>query len=60
MGRLIPAGTGISKYRSAKLTIEEPEEILEPPMVEEIEEIEEIEAKEGLVEDASGSVEETE
>jgi DNA-directed RNA polymerase subunit beta' len=26
MGRLIPAGTGVSKYRSAKLLIEEPEE----------------------------------
>jgi DNA-directed RNA polymerase subunit beta' len=37
MGRLIPAGTGISKYRSAKLLIEEPEEVLEPPM-EDIEE----------------------
>ncbi|APG44781.1 DNA-directed RNA polymerase subunit beta' [Syntrophotalea acetylenica] len=30
MGRLIPAGTGISKYRSARLLIEEPEEIEEP------------------------------
>ncbi|MCP3178474.1 MAG: DNA-directed RNA polymerase subunit beta' [Desulfuromonadales bacterium] len=29
MGRLIPAGTGISKYRSAKLNIEEPEEVPE-------------------------------
>ena len=29
MGRLIPAGTGISKYRSAKLNIEEPEEVVE-------------------------------
>ncbi len=35
MGRLIPAGTGISKYRSAKLAIEEPEEVLEVPMDEE-------------------------
>ena len=26
MGRLIPAGTGVTKYRSAKLLIEEPEE----------------------------------
>jgi DNA-directed RNA polymerase subunit beta' len=33
MGRLIPAGTGISKYRSAKLLIEEPEELPEPPMI---------------------------
>ncbi|PLX82104.1 MAG: DNA-directed RNA polymerase subunit beta' [Desulfuromonas sp.] len=30
MGRLIPAGTGISKYRGAKLLIEEPEELPEP------------------------------
>ena len=30
MGRLIPAGTGISKYRSVRLLIEEPEEIDEP------------------------------
>ncbi|BCA80470.1 DNA-directed RNA polymerase subunit beta' [Desulfuromonas sp. AOP6] len=29
MGRLIPAGTGISKYRSAKLNIEEPQEVIE-------------------------------
>ena len=29
MGRLIPAGTGVSKYRGAKLLIEEPEEKLE-------------------------------
>jgi DNA-directed RNA polymerase subunit beta' len=36
MGRLIPAGTGISKYRSAKLMIEDPEEQLPPP--EEIDE----------------------
>jgi DNA-directed RNA polymerase subunit beta' len=36
MGRLIPAGTGISKYRSARLLIEEPEEVLEQP-IEEIE-----------------------
>jgi DNA-directed RNA polymerase subunit beta' len=35
MGRLIPAGTGVSKYRSAKLLIEEPEELPEPPFVEE-------------------------
>jgi len=31
MGRLIPAGTGIAKYRSAKLLIEEPEEVMEEP-----------------------------
>jgi DNA-directed RNA polymerase subunit beta' len=36
MGRLIPAGTGISKYRSAKLLIEDPEEQL--PLPEEIDE----------------------
>ncbi|MEJ2202362.1 MAG: hypothetical protein P8X63_15305 [Desulfuromonadaceae bacterium] len=29
MGRLIPAGTGVSKYRSAKLFIEEPVEVVE-------------------------------
>jgi len=29
MGRLIPAGTGISKYRSVQLLIEEPEEVFE-------------------------------
>ena len=29
MGRLIPAGTGISKYRSAQLLIEDPEELPE-------------------------------
>ncbi|APG27703.1 DNA-directed RNA polymerase subunit beta' [Syntrophotalea acetylenivorans] len=54
MGRLIPAGTGISKYRSAKLAIEEPEEILEPPLVEEEEGLE------GQVEDAGGNTEEAE
>jgi DNA-directed RNA polymerase subunit beta' len=36
MGRLIPAGTGISKYRSAKLLIEDPVEQL--PVLEEIDE----------------------
>ncbi|PLX73376.1 MAG: DNA-directed RNA polymerase subunit beta', partial [Desulfuromonas sp.] len=36
MGRLIPAGTGVAKYRSAKLMIEDPEEKL--PVVEEIDE----------------------
>ncbi|NIN61518.1 MAG: hypothetical protein GTN55_03870, partial [Gammaproteobacteria bacterium] len=36
MGRLIPAGTGVSKYRSATLLIEEPEEKLPEP--EEIDE----------------------
>jgi DNA-directed RNA polymerase subunit beta' len=36
MGRLIPAGTGISKYRSARLLIEDPEEQL--PLPEEIDE----------------------
>ncbi len=36
MGRLIPAGTGVIKYRSAKLLIEDPEERL--PVVEEIDE----------------------
>ena len=36
MGRLIPAGTGVSKYRSATLLIEDPEERLPEP--EEIDE----------------------
>ncbi len=36
MGRLIPAGTGVSRYRGAKLLIEEPEEVTEePPFLEE-------------------------
>jgi DNA-directed RNA polymerase subunit beta' len=36
MGRLIPAGTGVSRYRGAKLLIEEPEELTEePPFLEE-------------------------
>ncbi len=38
MGRLIPAGTGVSKYRSAKLMIEEPEEVVESPVEEVIDE----------------------
>jgi DNA-directed RNA polymerase subunit beta' len=36
MGRLIPAGTGVSKYRSAQLLIEDPQERL--PEIEEIDE----------------------
>ncbi len=36
MGRLIPAGTGVSKYRSATLLIEDPEDQLPP--IEEIDE----------------------
>ena len=32
MGRLIPAGTGVSKYRGVKLFIEEPEEVMEAPL----------------------------
>ncbi|MBW2475730.1 MAG: DNA-directed RNA polymerase subunit beta' [Deltaproteobacteria bacterium] len=39
MGRLIPAGTGVSKYRSAKLLIEDPEDQLPP--IEEIDESDE-------------------
>jgi DNA-directed RNA polymerase subunit beta' len=36
MGRLIPAGTGVSRYRGVKLLIEEPEEVAEePPFLEE-------------------------
>jgi len=34
MGRLIPAGTGVGKYRGSKLLIEEPEELPEPPLTE--------------------------
>jgi DNA-directed RNA polymerase subunit beta' len=41
MGRLIPAGTGVSKYRSAKLLIEEPEEKPEPPVILDEEDIDE-------------------
>jgi DNA-directed RNA polymerase subunit beta' len=52
MGRLIPAGTGISKYRSAKLLIEEPEEVLEPP-------IEDIEEEYGELLEEAGSSEES-
>jgi len=33
MGRLIPAGTGVMKYRSAQLMIEDPEEVMEEPEV---------------------------
>ena len=42
MGRLIPAGTGVSKYRSVQLQIEDPEETL-PPIEEIDEEAEELE-----------------
>jgi DNA-directed RNA polymerase subunit beta' len=41
MGRLIPAGTGVSKYRSATLLIEEPEEKPEPPVILDEEDIDE-------------------
>jgi len=34
MGRLIPAGTGVGKYRSAQLLIEDPVELPEPPLSE--------------------------
>jgi len=34
MGRLIPAGTGIVKYRSAKLLVPEPEQLAEQSVVE--------------------------
>jgi DNA-directed RNA polymerase subunit beta' len=48
MGRLIPAGTGISKYRGVKLLIEEPEELPEPlPEEEEIDDSEVGELEEG-------------
>jgi DNA-directed RNA polymerase subunit beta' len=42
MGRLIPAGTGVAKYRSSKLLIEEPEE------VEEVFELDEVGEEEPL------------
>jgi DNA-directed RNA polymerase subunit beta' len=48
MGRLIPAGTGVSKYRGAKLLIEEPEELPEPMPAED--EIDESEAAEETAE----------
>jgi DNA-directed RNA polymerase subunit beta' len=38
MGRLIPAGTGIVKYRSAQLLTPEPEEVVVPASVEDVEE----------------------
>ncbi len=48
MGRLIPAGTGVSKYRGVKLLIEEPEELPEPlPEEEEIDDSEVGELEEG-------------
>ena len=50
MGRLIPAGTGVSKYRGAKLLIEEPEELPEPSILEEDEDYED----EAVVEMAEG------
>ena len=53
-GRLIPAGTGISKYRSVKLAIEEPEEVLEPPLVDDEEYYEEV------PEESDGAAEESE
>ena len=47
MGRLVPAGTGVSKYRGAKLLIEEPEELPEPPEEEIFEDyVEEVEVPE--------------
>ena len=42
MGRLIPAGTGVSKYRSAKLFIEEPVEVVETYQEEVIDDDEEL------------------
>jgi len=56
MGRLIPAGTGISKYRAAKLLIEEPEELPEPAFdVDEDEAAEAVEeATETVAADSSG------
>jgi DNA-directed RNA polymerase subunit beta' len=48
MGRLIPAGTGVSKYRGAKLLIEEPEELPEPSILEDEEDYEEEVLVEGV------------
>jgi len=53
MGRLIPAGTGVSKYRSAQLLIEDPEEKLPP--IEEIDE--DAEGEEAEVIEAAASPE---
>jgi DNA-directed RNA polymerase subunit beta' len=44
MGRLIPAGTGVAKYRAAELKIPEPEVRLEEPIVIDDSETEESEA----------------
>ncbi|MDO3379069.1 DNA-directed RNA polymerase subunit beta' [Geoalkalibacter halelectricus] len=38
MGRLIPAGTGVSKYRAAKLLIEEPVEVEQPFDLDDVDE----------------------
>jgi DNA-directed RNA polymerase subunit beta' len=54
MGRLIPAGTGVSKYRSAKLLIEEPEE---KPERFEIDEVIDDDADVDLVETEEKAVE---
>jgi DNA-directed RNA polymerase subunit beta' len=48
MGRLIPAGTGVSKYRGAKLLIEEPEELPEPSILDDEEDYEEEVLVEGI------------
>jgi DNA-directed RNA polymerase subunit beta' len=48
MGRLIPAGTGVSKYRGAKLLIEEPEELPEPSILDDEEDYEEEVMVEGI------------
>jgi DNA-directed RNA polymerase subunit beta' len=59
MGRLIPAGTGVSKYRGAKLLIEEPEELPEPSILEDegdyeeevlVEGVEDVDADESALE----------
>jgi DNA-directed RNA polymerase subunit beta' len=55
MGRLIPAGTGVSKYRGVKLLIEEPEEIPEAPFT--AEEAEEYEAETERMYEAAEEVE---
>ncbi len=36
MGRLIPAGTGLSRYRNIKLVVEEPSVVADNEVIEEI------------------------
>jgi DNA-directed RNA polymerase subunit beta' len=54
MGRLIPAGTGISKYRSVRLLIEEPEEVFEPEPEEDLDVEDSVEVADGAAEEQEG------